>query len=374
VNDTSHTPARRRRPLRVAVSSLAAALLVAEAAFRVAAAVEDRNDLEKAMRAELPVPEEEASLAHVLRLNEDPRIVFEQRPNLTLNFQGLHLRTNSQGFRDRDYPAEKRPRVVRVVGIGDSIMWGWRVREADTFLAVVEGELNRRTDGRKWEVLNTAVNGYNTAIEVAAFEAKGLAFDPDLVVVAFCHNDLDLPNYIRLERDYWTPTRSFLVDAFRERFRRGELERPNVLSTLGMTLAPMSEDGVNFENDPSRVPERYRPLVGWPAFAGALARLHALADEHDFEVLFVVFRPQETPLKEKAVAEAESLGFHVVDVGAAERAWLEANNYPLPAYPRSPLVFGPDDLHPTALGNRLAADRILAYLEESGLADELGGE
>jgi hypothetical protein len=51
---------------------------------------------------------------------------------------------------------------------------------------VLEERLAKEVPNERWEVLNMAVPGYNTAMEVETLKARGLAYEPDVVVVGYC--------------------------------------------------------------------------------------------------------------------------------------------------------------------------------------------
>ena len=97
--------------------------------------------------------------------------------------------------------------------VRDSIAFGYWVAEEDGFPGQLEAMLNEagRADGRV-EVLNFGVPGYNLDQEIEALRARALAFAPDLVVVAFCLNDLEgLFSYeLGLVQDRAARGRSFL--------------------------------------------------------------------------------------------------------------------------------------------------------------------
>jgi hypothetical protein len=82
---------------------------------------------------------------------------------------------------DRDYPEARRPGSVRILGIGDSGMYGWACEQDENYLAILETNLNRRGDGVFYEVLNTGVPGYNTQQEVQALKEKWARYKPDIV-------------------------------------------------------------------------------------------------------------------------------------------------------------------------------------------------
>ena len=46
---------------------------------------------------------------------------------------------NSLGMRDREGCPQKGPETFRVVGLGDSLMFGWGVRQEETFLGRCRG-------------------------------------------------------------------------------------------------------------------------------------------------------------------------------------------------------------------------------------------
>jgi lysophospholipase L1-like esterase len=79
--------------------------------------------------------------------------------------------------------------VKRVAVLGDSIAFGYWVREEDGFPRQLEAML--RAGGQRVEVLDFGVPGYNLDQEIETLRAKALAFQPDAVVVAFCLNDLE---------------------------------------------------------------------------------------------------------------------------------------------------------------------------------------
>ena len=116
-----------------------------------------------------------------------------------------------QKIRDSlEYPVARRPNSVRIVGIGDSGMFGWGCDQDQNYLDVLESNLNARADGVLYEVLNMAVPGYNTQLEVDAFFEKGARYRPDLVVVGWCDNDFQLPFFMVQEGQWDRRDVSFL--------------------------------------------------------------------------------------------------------------------------------------------------------------------
>jgi len=104
----------------------------------------------------------------------------------------IPYRINSDGFRDRLYARPKPPGTHRIIVLGDSIAFGYGVAEDEAFPAVLEALLRARSSTRT-EVLNFGVNGYNPYNEAALLAHLAPEYEPDLVLVQFCVNDLNDP-------------------------------------------------------------------------------------------------------------------------------------------------------------------------------------
>lgn len=101
---------------------------------------------------------------------------------------GIRIETNSSGHRATVEVGHDRPSgATRVLGVGDSIMWGLRLKAEDTFLEVAKRAL-AGTD-RSYEFINAGVIGYSTLQERLYLMKYGLPFHPDIVVLSYCPND-----------------------------------------------------------------------------------------------------------------------------------------------------------------------------------------
>lgn len=90
------------------------------------------------------------------------------------------IRINSHGFRDPERPVARTPGAYRILGIGDSFAFGSRDPDG-IYLRVLEARL--LAEGRRVEVINTGVPGYNTLQEITHLRRFGLQFQPDLVLL-----------------------------------------------------------------------------------------------------------------------------------------------------------------------------------------------
>lgn len=102
-----------------------------------------------------------------------------------------HSEISSQGFRDLEVKIPKPSGVKRLLVLGDSLAYGLFVPRQQTFSRLLERFLQEKDE--PVDVVNTGVNGYTTYNEVRFFESEGARYEPDIVVLAFCFNDIANP-------------------------------------------------------------------------------------------------------------------------------------------------------------------------------------
>ncbi len=84
---------------------------------------------------------------------------------------------------------------VRIVGIGDSLIYGYGVEHEDTFLYLLQEALNRRPDGPPIQVINAGWPGYDLDDAYRLLVEKVLLIDPDFVILGLHFNDfLEFPD------------------------------------------------------------------------------------------------------------------------------------------------------------------------------------
>ena len=125
--------------------------------------------------------------------NEDPRILYELRPDFQGLFAGVHVTVNSQGFRGKELNSQGT-QVYRILLVGDSIAFGQGVEDNNT-LAV---KLANRLQGKlrdPVEVVNLGVSGYHTCQEYWRLKARIGSLDPQAIIWVFVTNDTDRSVY-----------------------------------------------------------------------------------------------------------------------------------------------------------------------------------
>lgn len=138
------------------------------------------------------------TLKGIINPHDDDHIIYDLKPNLSVQFQGVPVITNSCGMRSPERPIKKPRDTYRIAMLGDSFAFGWGVEQKKIFAQVLEDNLNRHFKGKpKVEVFNFGVPGYSTFQEVYQFLDKGSDFNPDAIIVFFIQNDFGPPFFIR---------------------------------------------------------------------------------------------------------------------------------------------------------------------------------
>jgi lysophospholipase L1-like esterase len=109
-------------------------------------------------------------------------------PGATGLWGGVPVRINAKGLRGPELPYPKPTGTTRILFLGDSVTFGYRVAYEDTIVHHVEQEL--RELGHPVEAINAGVGGYSPWQELAYLEGEGLRYQPDLVVLSFVLNDV----------------------------------------------------------------------------------------------------------------------------------------------------------------------------------------
>jgi lysophospholipase L1-like esterase len=165
-----------------------------------------------------------------VRRSSNPRLAFELRAGALVRAE-VDYRINSGGLRNPEVPLTKPPGVRRVAVVGDSIAFGYWVGEDQAFPRQLEKML-----GPSVQVLDFGVPGYNLDQEIEALRAKAFEYSPDLVLVAFCLNDLE--GIFSYEYGL-TLDRSSRADTFGGRVLEGLLRRSVLASWIEYRMAEL---------------------------------------------------------------------------------------------------------------------------------------
>lgn len=312
------------------------------------------------------------------RLSDNPVLVYEPIPHTAPAgsaegddaFFEYAEESNSLGFRDREHPVDAPAGSTRIAILGDSITAGWGIESAaDAFPALVEAGLRER--GLAVDLMSLGVSGYNTTQEVELLRAKILPYQPDLVVVAFCLNDIRPPDERLVAALEAEAARSGKLSGKVSGTSAKPLRRLALRSALYRTVAfgpvppeELAEERAEELEARARRPDEVAPERDWvgPAFD----ELAATAEVEGFEVAVVVFPyltpgrsyPEDRRRVHDRVAElSRRHGFPLLDLLEPLRRCRWENG-------RIHL----DRFHPNEQGHACAARAITDWLAEDVLA------
>jgi hypothetical protein len=361
--------------LTLALATTIVALLVVEGIIRLAYYLrEDRRSLEvqlQSSRAQTHSSMRYLTLGDMVQPSRHAGIVYELRPNVRGRFMGQPVRINSRGLHDYEYSLRKEPGTFRIVGLGDSSLFGWGVPFEDSGLKVLERRLNEQSRGQKFEVINFAVPGYNTAMEAETFVQRCLEYAPDLVLLNFNTNDYEVPDFMRLPRDLATLRRLYVFDLAYSVYEgvMGVAVRPPPPFDFRNRTIPFRQ-AARLDEDPA-LPDEYRYMVGASGVVRALERLAGTARER--AIPFVVFDVKGYPgltstyvrdewrdgQRELLERESRRLGFHFLNTYSYYIDYL--NRHPN-ANARTVFAVSEVDGHPNTLAHAINAEAIFDYL------------
>lgn len=126
----------------------------------------------------------------------DPVLFWKLKPDLNSEWWDYTVvSTNSAGFRyPHNFTKKKQDNTIRIVCLGDSITFGYRVPFQSTFPLIVERALQEAFPEKKFEVIPLAVPGYTSFQGYLLFRSLGVSLKPDLVIISFAWNDTSKEN------------------------------------------------------------------------------------------------------------------------------------------------------------------------------------
>ena len=190
-----------------------------------------------------------------------------------------------------------------------------------------------------------AVPGYNTVMEVETLKEKGLQYKPDIVIIHYFWNDFSLPNFIREQEDYFALNQSFMIKYFSKN-----------LKTIKAISAPRHSSGINFENDPQKVPKQYRNMVGIKAYYEAMQELQSLSIEYKFDVVVIAYEPSKN-IKDICL----ELNFHMLDLTPLWQKYVSEQNI---SDAKAVWRLQKDDSHPSVIGHKFIANTLSKAIVE----------
>ena len=280
----------------------------------------------------------------------DPVLIYRHQPGLNRTYQGVTVRFNELGLRERDLQTE-REGESRVLLLGDSVTFGWGVPAVATFGRKLETKLASKFD-HPVKTINTGVGSYNTVQEYAALRTFADIVHPELVILLYVENDFELQEvpfepWSKLSFQGKSPPEASII-----------LLQKSWVYRLGRFLA--------YQSDASSA------QVGGSVRHGVKDSMKALSDiatycrEHNMGFVTFFYRAAGEPrsdlipfLLDKVQAVGRKDGFPVVDVGS----WWGDENIRL-------VTNSVIDSHPNELGHEILAQGMVDFLVAHGFANK----
>lgn len=294
----------------------------------------------------------------------DSWLLWRLKPNLRETVWDFTVvSTNAEHYRS-DYPVGKKaPGVFRIVCIGDSVTFGYRVppvwperpndydRSWVPYPMLLERQLRKANPGRKIEVITMAVPGYTSHQGLAWLRRQIDYLQPDLVTASFGWNDVsfsDAPDRETIRTDWYVVMTRWLIDH----------------SQAFAHLTKKLRTG----NEKAAVPvAKPQPRVSEQEYLTNMLAMTQLAAERKIKTVVIAapYRDQVTNPPEAQLMNRyrDSL-----------RTLTERNQIPFmelleltpAAYPSNEGWFG-ELIHPNHLGHRLMASELLKLYERNQL-------
>ncbi len=278
---------------------------------------------------------------------DDEQLVYTQPVSTEVVLDGTQIQFNSLGLRGAELGASKAGQK-RVLFLGDSVVFGWGVKEKRLFVNGVAERLEKAT-GDAWTGINGGVCSYNTEQEGLYLEHRGFHLQPDLIVLVMIDNDvLTYSDQWKAQASKPSPIR-----------RLQKAMRSSFLYRLANHALTNGLGGISLEGEERKV----NPGTdGWEKNMQALARMRESCQAKGIPLAIFHFRWASGPWTDTFLEHARE---HALPLPIGDTStWFE--DAPLTNW-----VNSPTDSHPNAQAHARTAKKMVEALGELGLVDGL---
>ncbi len=310
------------------------------------------------------------SYGTMIQPNPDPRIIYTLKPNLDGHFAEHPLKTNSRFMRGPEVSETKNEGTLRIVGLGDSLMFGWGVAYEETSLMLV-GKMLEEKLGREMETLNFACPSYNMDVEVASYQKMAHRYDPDLAIMLVVGNDFGVPGIMLEPVRLYTLRKSYIKEQLRRRLAAYWKDAPPESDPMISTRHTNPVMGKSDDKITSRerwlkdVYNHFNSVSGELAMRAYLSEFSEMLKEDNIPGI-IVYAPvssdvtEPEPHTELVMSIAKSVGLGAIDMTPVYRNYLRKVNKTM----KEGIWVNDRDWHPNKTGHALIAGEIVRYILE----------
>jgi len=298
----------------------------------------------------------------------DPVRFWRIRPNLDrVIWDYTVVSTNEQGLRHADPIGPKREGSRRIVTLGDSVTFGYRIpmafpkrpehydREALSYPLLMERDLRAANPDRDIEVVNLAAPGYTSHQGLAWLRHDIGKLEPDLVTACFGWNDINLRA--------GTDREMMQADWYSVALRRAGSASQAISHLVSWQRKRKSSKAASFKEAVLRVPVE--------DYVDNFRQIAKLAGAHGASVVIIgpVYRGFEDNPVEGARMTRQRDALRTA-MQEAEIPYLEIPELTEHNHANNLMLFG-EPVHPNDPGHRLIEVRLLEFLSSQGMLWDL---
>lgn len=317
---------------------------------------------------------------------------YRQRPFAVQRYaNGTVARSNSLGFRGPEIERTKPDGVIRIVLLGGSTTHGWSVADHETISAHMQAMLDSLAPGRRFEVVNAALDGYDSYQLLERLRIDVLPLRPDFVVINSGINDVRNARYQQITD---ADSRTLLWEGVLERLRLERAEGPLLWSVVKHHSLLMRLPGFLRRREANPMAHRAADTRGGEApasdsgradavpytpdaadyFERNLRRIAELATRHRVRLIFSTppsslrlnYVAHDRSVRNYWIGDAETTANYRDSLAARMRAVAaesSARGTPIPYLrPTVPATEFLDDAHLTSEGYRAVAASVVAEI------------
>lgn len=283
-------------------------------------------------------------------------LLWELTPSVDIELEGIKYRTNISGLRDFEYSVKKPEGVFRIAIVGDSVTFGAGLAgRANTYPNVLERELRERFHNKKIEVLNFGIEGIGIQHELGLIKEKVLQFEPDVIILGYCLNDIRFTFMYTSPGAVWFLQRFTFVDYIAVKLFAAQRKARLIAGTF--TNDSYYDYVRTLYDDPKRI-ARLKSI---------LKELDIITRERGIGFAVAIF-PFSQQFKDSANLKPQEV---VTDICRKEKILFLNTLNDLKRYEVTDLYLIDDNVHFSSYGNNKIAISILNFLQSNGFLSKL---